>query len=85
MASTPSSASTRSTISRTGPRPSAIEAWERDDLIANLVDALSQCRREIQDRMVDHFTRCDPDYGARVARGIGIEVERMVAEPVGSD
>ena len=37
------------------------------------------------DRMVDHFTRCDPDYGARVARGIGIEVERMVAEPVGSD
>jgi catalase len=81
----------REAIERTNPyqqageRYRAIEAWERDDLIVNLVDALSQYRREIQDRLVDHFTRCDPDYGAQVARRIGIEVERMVAAPAGSD
>jgi catalase len=68
-----------------GERYRAIEAWAREDLIANLVDAFGQCRREIQNRMVDHFTRCDPEYGARVAQGIGPEVKLLVAEPIGRD
>jgi catalase len=55
-----------------GERYRAIEAWERDDLIKNLVDNLSKCNREIQDRMVAHFSQCDADYGARVAQGLGI-------------
>ncbi len=81
----------RQAIERTNPyqqageRYRAIEAWERDDLIANLVDQLSQCRRDIQDRMVDHFTRCDADYGARVAQGLGLEVGGRVVESVGAD
>lgn len=33
--------------------------------------------------MVDHFTRCNPEYGARVAQGIGLEVNLLVAEPIG--
>ncbi len=75
----------RQAIERTNPyqqageRYRAIEAWERDDLITNLVDALGQCRREIQERMVNHFTQCDPDYGARVAQGIGIRMPNLVA------
>jgi catalase len=70
----------RQAIERTNPyqqageRYRAIEAWERDDLIKNLVDNLSQCNREIQDRMVAHFSQCDADYGARVAQGLGIAV-----------
>ncbi|MCA1029706.1 catalase [Bacillus timonensis] len=44
--------------------------WERQELISNLVDALSGCRKEIQDRMIDLFTQCDPDYGKRVAEGL---------------
>ena len=81
----------RQAIERTNPyqqageRYRAIEAWERDDLIANLVDALRQCSREIQERMVEHFTRCDPDYGARVARGIGLSVGAVMADAIGGD
>lgn len=44
--------------------------WERKELISNLVGALSNCRKEIQDRMVDIFTQCDEDYGNRVRDGL---------------
>jgi catalase len=82
---------TRAAIERTNPyqqageRYRAIEAWERDDLIANLVADLRQCRRDIQQRMVDHFTRCDPDYGSRVAQGIGLSVADTVGIASASD
>jgi catalase len=68
-----------------GERYRAIEDWERDDLIANLVDALSQCNREIQERMVHHLSQCDTEYGARVAQGIGLAVSQESAQPVGDD
>jgi catalase len=41
--------------------------WERDELVSNLADALSACRKEIQEKMVNLFTQCDADYGKRVA------------------
>ena len=68
----------RQTISRennyaqAGARYRAFEPWERDDLIMNLVDALSQCDHDIQERMVGHFALCDADYGRRVAAGLGV-------------
>ncbi|CAN5717878.1 catalase KatX [soil metagenome] len=68
-----------------GERYRAIEAWERDDLITNLVNALCQCNRNIQERMVNHLSQCDAEYGARVAQGIGLEVGQMAARPVGDD
>ena len=80
----------RHAIERTSPykqageRYRAIEAWERDELISNLVANLKQCNREIQERMVGHFSQCDPEYGARVAAGIGLEV-REAAGTAGSD
>ncbi len=70
----------RQPISRTNPykqageRYRSFEQWERDELINNLVTALKQCREDIQQRMVNHFTQCDPEYGRRVAEGIGIAV-----------
>ncbi len=73
----------RQKISRTndyqqaGERYRVIEAWEREDLISNLVSALKGCNKDIQERMVMHFTRCDPDYGQRVAQGLGIKVEQL--------
>ena len=76
----------RAAIERTNPykqageRYRAIEDWERDDLIANLVANLKQCRRDIQERMVSHLFQCDPDYGTRVAQGIGIDVPQPVAD-----
>jgi catalase len=68
----------RQPISRTDPYTQAgeryrtFEDWEREDLITNLVTNLKVCPPVIQERMVYHFTQCDPDYGRRVAEGLGI-------------
>lgn len=53
-----------------GERYRMFEDWERDDLILNLVNTLKPCRKIIQDKMVDLFGKCDPDYGKRVAEGL---------------
>ena len=69
---------TRSRIERTndfgqaGERYRTMPDWERDDLVANLVSLLGGCERQIQERMVGLFSQCDPDYGARVADGLGL-------------
>ncbi|MCR6111011.1 catalase [Bacillus sp. A301a_S52] len=44
--------------------------FERSELINNLVNALKPCRQDIQEQMVDHFKKADPDYGRRVAEGL---------------
>ena len=73
----------RQTISRTlnfrqaGERYRSFEDWERDDLINNLVGALSQCTKDIQDRMIGYFTEADADYGRRVAEGIRMNSEKQ--------
>lgn len=48
----------------------AFEDWERDELISNMVDALAQCKPDIRERMISHFTQADADYGRRVAEGL---------------
>ncbi|HVL22694.1 MAG TPA: catalase, partial [Thermomicrobiales bacterium] len=53
-----------------GERYRTIEQWERDDLVLNLVTALSQCDPILQEKMVEHFTKCDAEFGQRVADGI---------------
>ncbi|SHJ51634.1 catalase [Hymenobacter daecheongensis DSM 21074] len=39
---------------------------EKQDLINNLTDALSAATPEIQDRMVELFSKCDAEYGQRL-------------------
>jgi catalase len=69
---------TRQRIPRTndyqqaGERYLLSEQWERDDLVANLVDALGQCDRPIQERMVWHFLMAEDELGLRVGEGLGI-------------
>ena len=46
--------------------------WEREDLVLNLTDLLAQCERHIQERMLEHFTRCDTEFGRRIADGLGL-------------
>ncbi len=53
-----------------GERYRLFEDWERDDLINNLVDALSGAIPEVQNRMIDLFSQCDQDYGRRVREGL---------------
>ncbi len=73
----------RQKISRTndyqqaGERYRTFEDWERDDLILNLVSALKKCDAHIQERMVEHFTQCDPEYGTRVREGLKQSEENM--------
>jgi catalase len=64
-----------------GERYRTFEAWEREDLIANLVDDLKQCPEHIQLRMVWHFWHCDEDYGRRVAQGAGIDLAKAKSLP----
>jgi len=55
-----------------GEQYRAFEDWERDDLILNLVGTLKPAPQHIQQGMTDLFTKCDPDYGRRVAEGLGL-------------
>ncbi|MCF6508316.1 catalase [Blastococcus sp. MG754426] len=72
---------TRKRIPRTndyqqaGERYQLSEQWEKDDLVTNLVGALQQCRREIQERMVWHFFMCDDEWGQRVGEALGISAD----------
>src|SRR5918993_1348165 len=53
-----------------GERYRSFEDWEREDLITNLVNTLKSANKIIQDKMIENFTKCDPDYGRRVAEGL---------------
>ncbi|WP_284637775.1 catalase [Paenibacillus silviterrae] len=46
------------------------EDWEKDELVANLVNALKVCHPQIQNKMVEYFTRADAEYGRRVSEGL---------------
>jgi catalase len=58
-----------------GERYLLSEQWEKDDLVGNLVGALSQCDRPIQERMVWHFFLCEDELGQRVGDGLGISAD----------
>jgi catalase len=56
-----------------------MEAWERDDLVGNLVTLISQAERHVQERMIWHFLLVDEEYGQRVAEGIGVSLDNVAA------
>jgi catalase len=58
-----------------GERYLLSEQWEKDDLVENLVGALSQCDRPIQERMVWHFFMVEDELGQRVGDGLGISAD----------
>lgn len=53
--------------------PSALGGdTDRDHLISNIVGHLSGASGSIQERQVGVFAKADPEYGARVAEGLGL-------------
>ncbi len=72
---------TRKRIPRTndytqaGQRYQLMDQWEKDDLVENLVDNISEAVREVQERMVWHFFMCDDELGQRVGDGLGITAD----------
>ena len=45
---------------------------EQSRLIQNIVGSLKKVPKEIQEKMVEHFTRADKNYGGGVAKGLGL-------------
>jgi len=45
---------------------------ERTDLVNNIVGAMKPVHRDIQLRQLEHFTKADPEYGSRIAAGLGL-------------
>ncbi|MCW2703312.1 MAG: katA [Blastococcus sp.] len=72
---------TRKRIPRTddytqaGQRYLLSEQWEKDELVANLIDGLSQTERPIQERMVWHLFMAEDELGQRVGDGLGISAD----------
>jgi len=51
--------------------------WERDDLVLNMGNQLSQCERDVQERMLWHFFMIHDDYGQRVGEKLGISADDL--------
>jgi len=49
---------------------------DRDHLISNVVGHLKNAARDIQERQVKVFYKCDPEYGTRIAQGLGFPVNK---------
>ena len=48
----------------------------RAKVIKNIAGGLGQCRRDIQERVLPHFYKIDPEYGAGIAKAIGLPVQQ---------
>jgi catalase len=55
---------------------------DRDHLIRNITSHLCNARNRIQLRQTALFYKADPDYGSRVAKGLGLDTEE-VKRPAG--
>ncbi|MFZ2990101.1 catalase-related domain-containing protein, partial [Ideonella sp.] len=64
-------------FSQAGDLYRLMSAWQKEQLIANLLAPLTTVPRHIQVRQTGHFFRADPDYGARIAAGLGIALEEI--------
>jgi len=51
--------------------------WEREDLVFNLGDLLSQCERDVQERMVWHLLMVHDEYGTCVGQKLGITADQV--------
>ena len=53
-----------------------MNADQKQQLIDNLVGAMKDVPRFIQERQVGHFFKADPEYGKRVAEGLELPIPR---------
>ena len=55
-----------------GERYRSLSKMDQDHLVDNITAPLSKAAKPIQQSMVDHFTKADPEFGKRVAKGLGL-------------
>ena len=56
-----------------------MSADKQQELIDNIVTAMSDVPLEIQCRQIMHFMKADASYRTGVARGLGIDVETVAS------
>ncbi|KQR22801.1 catalase [Deinococcus sp. Leaf326] len=77
----------RASIERTndfgqaGDQYRRFEEWERDELVANLAGALSECDPRIQTKMLGYFRAADADYGRRVEEALKQKTDGQSSQP----
>jgi catalase len=49
---------------------------DRKHLVENIVGALKNANRDIQERQVKIFYKCDPEYGTKIAEGLGFPAQK---------
>lgn len=57
-----------------------MDADARTRLVNNLVGALKPVPKFIQLRQIGHFHKADPEYGSRVAGGLGIDIQEVIGK-----
>ena len=57
-----------------------MDADQKQQLIDNLVGALMPVPKFIQVRQLGHFYQADPEYGGRVAAGLGISMDEVMGK-----
>jgi catalase len=55
-----------------GERYRSLGQMDQDHLVDNIADSLCKADRSIQQRMVEHLTKADPELGKRVAVGLAL-------------
>ena len=53
---------------------------DREHLIGNIVSNLRNANKEIQLRQAQIFCKADPEYGQRVAEGLGINMTKIAVK-----
>ena len=51
----------------------------RERLIGNIVGSMASIPQRIQELQIRHFYKADPAYGSGVAKGLGLNVEKIMA------
>jgi catalase len=51
----------------------------KDRLMGNIVGSLSNAPKQIQELQVQHFYKADPAYGTGVAKGLGLDINAVLA------
>jgi catalase len=52
----------------------------KERLIGNIVASMSSIPRRIQELQIQHFYKADPAYGTGVAKGLGLQIDQILAQ-----
>src|SRR5712692_4978607 len=57
-----------------------MSADAKERLIGNIVASMGSIPRRIQELQIQHFYKADPAYGTGVAKGLGLQIDQILAQ-----